>query len=108
MSTEGTVTLWNTPPLIILTIFTVFSAEETTFNDKERDQFEQLCACYVTDLLPYLNKCLQSLFPPAQVAQAMGVSVMDMARKVSLPDWPFTAWCYACFSLCWKFVVVSV
>jgi len=62
-------------------ILAFYRAEETTFNDKERDQFEQLCACYVTDLLPYLNKCLQSLFPPTQVAQAMGVSVMDMARK---------------------------
>ncbi|XP_012945202.1 conserved oligomeric Golgi complex subunit 8 [Aplysia californica] len=57
-------------------------AEETTFNPKERDQFEQFCAGYAADLLPYMNKCLQAVFPPAQLAQALGLSVSEINRKV--------------------------
>ncbi|BFZ13788.1 hypothetical protein BsWGS_16828 [Bradybaena similaris] len=56
-------------------------AEETTFNAKEKDQFEQFCATYATDLLPYLNRCLQSLFPPAQLANALGISVTELGKK---------------------------
>lgn len=70
--------------MLISVNFFFFStrAEETTFNTKEKDQFEQFCATYATDLLPYLNKCLQSLFPPAQLANALGLSVSEISKKV--------------------------
>ncbi|KAK7106264.1 conserved oligomeric Golgi complex subunit 8-like [Littorina saxatilis] len=55
-------------------------AEETTFNQKERAQFEQFCATYATDLLPYLNRCLQALFPAAQLAQTLGISATELNR----------------------------
>ncbi|CAL1537184.1 unnamed protein product [Lymnaea stagnalis] len=62
-------------------ILSFHRAEETTFNPKERDQFEQFSATYATDLLPYLNKCLQALFPPTQLATALGITVTEMNKK---------------------------
>ncbi|CAG5116302.1 unnamed protein product, partial [Candidula unifasciata] len=62
-------------------ILAFYRAEETTFNAKEKDQFEQFCATYATDLLPYLNRCMQTLFPPAQLAHALGISLTELAKR---------------------------
>ncbi|KAK7487633.1 hypothetical protein BaRGS_00021183 [Batillaria attramentaria] len=59
-------------------------AEETTFNQRERAQFEQFCATYVADLLPYLNRCLQALFPAAQLAHTLGVSLSEVNKMANL------------------------
>lgn len=32
----------------------------------------QFCTVFLEDLVPYLNRCLQLLFPPAQIAQTLG------------------------------------
>jgi len=47
-------------------------AEEAAFSGREQELFVQFCAAFLEDLLPYLNRCLQVLFPPAQIAQALG------------------------------------
>ncbi|KAJ8313339.1 hypothetical protein KUTeg_009125 [Tegillarca granosa] len=59
-------------------------AEETTFDEKERTQFEYFCTVYSKDLIPYLNKCLQVLFPQSQLAQILGVSVSELAKMGNL------------------------
>ena len=59
-------------------------AEETTFDKKEKDHFDNFCTVYITDLVPYMNKCLQTLFPPAQLAQILGVSVLEFNKMVSV------------------------
>ena len=65
---------------------TYFRAEETTFDSKERDQFNNFCAAYAHSLLPYLNKCLQTLFPPAQIAQVLGMSISDVFKLVGIDN----------------------
>lgn len=47
-------------------------AEEAAFSGREQELFTQFCTAFLEDLLPYLNRCLQVLFPPAQIAQALG------------------------------------
>ncbi|CAG2208481.1 COG8 [Mytilus edulis] len=59
-------------------------AEETTFDKKEKDNFDNFCTVYVTDLVPYLNKCLQTLFPPAHLAQILGVSILEFNKMGNL------------------------
>ncbi|XP_025100038.1 conserved oligomeric Golgi complex subunit 8-like [Pomacea canaliculata] len=65
-------------------------AEETTFNQKEQAQFEQFCATYAADLLPYLNRCLQALFPTSQLSLMLGVSTSEIGRmgNIGLVDLP--------------------
>ncbi|KAL5019541.1 hypothetical protein ScPMuIL_002433 [Solemya velum] len=55
-------------------------AEETTFDQRELKQFEEFCYVYANNLLPYMNRCLQVLYPPAQLAQILGISVTDLAK----------------------------
>ncbi|XP_033928723.1 conserved oligomeric Golgi complex subunit 8 isoform X2 [Melopsittacus undulatus] len=55
------------------TILAFHRAEEAAFSGREQELFAQFCTAFLDDLLPYLNRCLQVLFPPAQIAQALGV-----------------------------------
>ncbi|KAI1235647.1 Conserved oligomeric Golgi complex subunit 8, partial [Lamprotornis superbus] len=54
--------------------------EEAAFSGREQELFTQFCTAFLEDLLPYLNRCLQVLFPPAQIAQALGVPPTQLQR----------------------------
>ncbi|KFO95615.1 Conserved oligomeric Golgi complex subunit 8, partial [Calypte anna] len=63
------------------TILAFHRAEEAAFSGREQELFVQFCTVFLEDLLPYLNRCLQVLFPPAQIAQALaGVSPTHLQR----------------------------
>ncbi|MEQ2246870.1 hypothetical protein ILYODFUR_003593, partial [Ilyodon furcidens] len=47
-------------------------AEQSAFSSREKELFIQFCSSYAEDLLPFLNRCLQVLFPPAQLALVLG------------------------------------
>lgn len=47
-------------------------AEAAAFSSREAELFSQFCSAYAEDLLPFLNRCLQLLFPPAQLALVLG------------------------------------
>uniref|UniRef100_A0A3P8RKJ7 Conserved oligomeric Golgi complex subunit 8 n=1 Tax=Amphiprion percula TaxID=161767 RepID=A0A3P8RKJ7_AMPPE len=55
-------------------------AEESAFSSREKELFVQFCCCYAEDLLPFLNRCLQVLFPPAQLALILGVPATHLHR----------------------------
>ncbi|KAF0042679.1 hypothetical protein F2P81_004016 [Scophthalmus maximus] len=59
-------------------------AEESAFSTRERELFVQFCCSYAEDLLPFLNRCLQLLFPPAQIALVLGVPPTQLHRYDSL------------------------
>uniref|UniRef100_H2SEZ9 Conserved oligomeric Golgi complex subunit 8 n=1 Tax=Takifugu rubripes TaxID=31033 RepID=H2SEZ9_TAKRU len=49
-------------------IIAFYRAEESAFSDREKELFFHFCSSYADDLLPFLRRCLQVLFPPAQLA----------------------------------------
>ncbi|XP_035508137.1 conserved oligomeric Golgi complex subunit 8 [Morone saxatilis] len=59
-------------------------ADESAFSDREKVLFAQFCCSYADDLLPFLNRCLQVLFPPAQLALVLGVPPTQLHRYGSL------------------------
>ncbi|XP_059204753.1 conserved oligomeric Golgi complex subunit 8 [Centropristis striata] len=59
-------------------------AEESAFSSREKELFVQFCCSYAEDLLPFLNRCLQLLFPPNQLALILGVPVTQLQRYGSL------------------------
>nr|XP_046254231.1 conserved oligomeric Golgi complex subunit 8 [Scatophagus argus] len=59
-------------------------AEESAFSSREKELFVQFCSSYADDLLPFLNRCLQVLFPPAQLALILGVPPTQLHRYGSL------------------------
>ncbi|XP_076848718.1 conserved oligomeric Golgi complex subunit 8 [Brachyhypopomus gauderio] len=48
-------------------------AEESAFSSREQELFIQFCCAFAEDMVPFLNRCLQVLFPPAQLAQILGM-----------------------------------
>lgn len=59
-------------------------AEESAFSSREKELFVQFCSAYAEDLLPFLNRCLQVLFPPAQLALILGVPVTQLHKYDNL------------------------
>lgn len=59
-------------------------AEEAAFSIREQELFIQFCTVFLEDLVPYLNRCLQVLFPPAQIAQILGVPPTQLHRHGNL------------------------
>ncbi|XP_069491629.1 conserved oligomeric Golgi complex subunit 8 isoform X2 [Ambystoma mexicanum] len=59
-------------------------AEEAAFSVREQELFVQFCTVFLEDLVPYLNRCLQVLFPPAQIAQILGIAPTQLHRHGNL------------------------
>lgn len=57
-------------------------AEESAFSDREKELFAHFCSAYADDLLPFLRRCLQVLFPPAQLALVLG----ELPASVSVQE----------------------
>ncbi|KAM9374024.1 conserved oligomeric Golgi complex subunit 8 [Phaethornis superciliosus] len=69
------------------TILAFHRAEEAAFSGREQELFVRFCTVFLEDLLPYLNRCLQVLFPPAQIAQALGVDEQGQAVSWEAVGW---------------------
>lgn len=59
-------------------------AEESAFSSRERELFVQFCSAFAEDMVPFLNRCLQVLFPPAQLALILGVPPAQVYKYGSL------------------------
>ncbi|KAF3832165.1 hypothetical protein F7725_025830 [Dissostichus mawsoni] len=57
---------------------------ESAFSAREKDLFLSFCCSYAEDLLPFINRCLEILFPPNQIALILGVPVSQLHRFGSL------------------------
>ncbi|XP_059420456.1 conserved oligomeric Golgi complex subunit 8-like [Carassius carassius] len=59
-------------------------AEESAFSSRERELFVQFCSAFAEDMVPLLNRCLQVLFPPAQLALMLGIPPTQVYKYGSL------------------------
>lgn len=55
-------------------------AEHSALSSREQELFVQMCLSFSEDLLPFINRCLQLLFPHTHIAQCTGVSVSQLLR----------------------------
>lgn len=63
--------------------FRTCRADEDSFTVQEQDRFKLMCKVLADDLVPYLNKCLQVLFPPSQLALVLGVPPAEVNKMVT-------------------------
>ncbi|XP_072836520.2 conserved oligomeric Golgi complex subunit 8 isoform X2 [Pogona vitticeps] len=73
LAPDVTATLEEALRQVAKVILAFHQAEVMAFSSREQGLFVQFCTAFLEDLVPYLNRCLQLLFPSAQVAQALGV-----------------------------------
>ena len=59
--------------------------DKGTFTADEQEHFTRMSRAFALDLVPYFNTCLQTLFPPSQLALMLGVPVSELHKMVSFP-----------------------
>ncbi|KAM9817570.1 conserved oligomeric Golgi complex subunit 8 [Neosynchiropus ocellatus] len=59
-------------------------AEASAFSPQEEQQFVHMCSAYADDMLPFINRCLQLLFPATQLALVLGVPPSQLSRHQHL------------------------
>lgn len=84
LAQEVTICLEDALVKVTKLILAFHRAEETAFSAKELELFIQFCITFTEDLVPYLNRCLQLLFPPAQLAQILGVPPTQIHKYGSI------------------------
>nr|XP_054760076.1 conserved oligomeric Golgi complex subunit 8-like [Lytechinus pictus] len=65
---------------IVNAIVAFHRAEESTFNQREQDQFISFCEAASNQMVPFLNRCLISLFPLSVIAQTIGLSTIELQK----------------------------
>ncbi|XP_070712684.1 conserved oligomeric Golgi complex subunit 8 [Pempheris klunzingeri] len=84
LAQDVTAALEDALKLVTRQILVFHRAEESAFSSREKELFVQFCCAFADDLLPFLNRCLQLLFPPAQLALILGVPPTQLHRYSSL------------------------
>ncbi|XP_039186906.1 conserved oligomeric Golgi complex subunit 8 isoform X1 [Crotalus tigris] len=65
---------------VVKIILAFHRAEAAAFSSQEQELFVHFCTAFLEDLVPYLNRCLQLLFPLAQIAQILGVPAAQVHK----------------------------
>jgi hypothetical protein len=61
-----------------------YRQEQQALTQAEKDNFTRFCACFAGQLLPYIQKCLHALFPPAVIASHLGVTLQLLQTEVQI------------------------
>ncbi|KAJ8248972.1 hypothetical protein GJAV_G00229770 [Gymnothorax javanicus] len=69
---------------VTMLILAFHRAEETAFSSREQELFVQFSCAFAEDMVPFLNRCLQVLFPPAQLATILGIPPTQVHKHGSL------------------------
>ncbi|EEC13676.1 hypothetical protein IscW_ISCW011211, partial [Ixodes scapularis] len=59
-------------------------AEESGLTEKEVETFSRFCAAFAHDLVPFLDRCLGVLFPRAEIAKMLGVTMAQVAKMENM------------------------
>lgn len=59
-------------------ILTLYGQEQQAFTANSKDAFIRLCLCFVDDLVPYVQKCINIIYPPNYVASHISFSVQNL------------------------------
>lgn len=60
-----------------------YRQEQQALTQPEKDNFTRFCAYFAEELLPYVQKCLHTVFPPAVIASHLGVSIQHLQNEVT-------------------------
>lgn len=61
-------------------ILQFYQQEHQAFSDVANEQFSCFCKCFVYELIPHIQTCLKSVYPPIQIATHLGVTVQYLEK----------------------------
>lgn len=53
------------------------------FTTAERENMVKFAECFSDQLIPYVQYCIHAIFPPAQIALHLGISVGQLQKEVT-------------------------
>lgn len=63
------------------TLFNFYRQEQQAFGHNEKENFVRFCTCFSADLVPYMQRCLHELFPPAVLMNHLGINAMALQKE---------------------------
>lgn len=60
-----------------------FEREHLTWFDNEEETFSNLCHCYFEKLVPFVQRCLITVYNPNVIAKYFGFTVAEMENEVT-------------------------
>lgn len=67
--------------VIARSILVLHGQEQQAFTSTSRDSFTRLCMSFADDLVPYIQKCVHTIFPPSNTASFLGVNVQILQNE---------------------------
>ncbi|KAF4529092.1 hypothetical protein B566_EDAN018223 [Ephemera danica] len=55
--------------------------EQHAFTSEEKRGVQRICACFADDLVPHMQRCLVTLYPPATLSAHLAMSVQQLQRE---------------------------
>nr|XP_019542322.2 conserved oligomeric Golgi complex subunit 8-like [Aedes albopictus] len=66
--------------IVCKNILSFYRQEQQAFTASERECFIRFCSCFAYDLIPYLQRCIHLIFPPATIANHLGINVLTLQK----------------------------
>uniref|UniRef100_A0A1B6DKQ7 Conserved oligomeric Golgi complex subunit 8 n=1 Tax=Clastoptera arizonana TaxID=38151 RepID=A0A1B6DKQ7_9HEMI len=63
------------------TILSFYRQEQQALNSAEKEAFTRFCVCFGEQLVPYIQRCLHSIFKPADIAAHFGISTFQLLQQ---------------------------
>ncbi|KAK4887329.1 hypothetical protein RN001_003600 [Aquatica leii] len=72
--------LENSLIFISKSILILYGQEQQAFTSNARDAFTRLCLSFVDDLIPYVQKCINIIYPPNHISSHINCSIQNLQR----------------------------
>lgn len=66
---------------IARSMLSFYRQEQQALTPAEKEAFTRFCSCMADHLLPFLQRCLHIIFPPATIATHLGVNVHRLQKE---------------------------
>lgn len=73
--------VWQFNPWSIQLLLIIFQ-EQQAMSAEERDLLTKMVVCFNDYLVPYIQRCLQSVYSPAEISFFLSVPVFKLQEKV--------------------------
>lgn len=63
------------------TILSFYRSEQQAFGMKEKENFLKMCSCFAFELMPYIQHCINLIFPPSNKLPVHNIEILTGMRS---------------------------
>lgn len=80
MATDVIKSVTNSLNRLVRSLVNVHSKWKKRLSEVETQNFNKLCFLFSTDLVPHVDRCLVTIFPPENISQALGIASLEFKK----------------------------